>query len=847
MSRIFSLILVLAAILGGAWTPGMAHGATFSIPRLDSITVDGATDDWKEEGFAVHLMTGLKGEVEEADDFAPAFRLGWNDAGLLIVVTVQDDILLEAGPNMRLWDGDSLELYLAAEQGKEELFEVVLSPGVSESQTELRSLNYGFNTARREAPEGLVLKQAKLDTGYAIEALLPWSAVGLDPKAGATAAFQIVVNDSDEAGQRFQSFWYPEARTFENTRRTHVLTLDSTASPAVLALAQGHYDAFARTALSVFSTGDKAGATLSANHAGSTHTATLRPDNGWARAELFYPMPAEDAEGTQAILTLDGAPLESIALPSADEQRARMLMGAAVRFDSYVFDSSAFPECDFENPLLAERLIGPYTVRTTFYDNEYNAVSSAAEPGRYGAVIEITPLQGTPITRMQTVFRAPFDLGGVQEWFLRPDIQAMFNARFGVDATVATEQSGPIGSYLGQQFMQDLHQDPQIAAMMASLFEGKSLGHEAVRADDPWSQDRQWWVKLKRILYFNDKKLDVPFVCPQHFVGDPAPTLREGTEAEAGMKPGVRDALDAIFTEWAEKSGEPFAVALARKGVVYMHAAYGERDGVPITVNEPMWMASITKFMSATLMMELVDQNLVDLDEKVATYLEPFRYVEVPRELTVRDLYVHTNGLQLNYTFPGYYPDHWGDELHDLEQVIAGYYPHMKIGQALGYNGVGYALGGKIMEAITGEALPVLFKNHLLDPLGMKHTDVGDASAKSLSTPMDIATWGQMMLNRGAYGAYRFMREESFEQMLPKPLRETIGFETDIEWGIGTTWMDDNGLSEKTFAHGAASSATFRIDPERELVIVMTRNTAGPLFDEYYPKFIQTVVANVAE
>ena len=41
--------------------------------------------------------------------------------------------------------------------------------------------------------------------------------------------------------------------------------------------------------------------------------------------------------------------------------------------------------------------------------------------------------------------------------------------------------------------------------------------------------------------------------------------------------------------------------------------------------------------------------------------------------------------------------------------------------------------------------------------------------------------------------------------------------------------------------NGAASNATVRIDFGHDLIIVMTRNSAGKNFNNYHPKFIQAV------
>ena len=105
---------------------------------------------------------------------------------------------------------------------------------------------------------------------------------------------------------------------------------------------------------------------------------------------------------------------------------------------------------------------------------------------------------------------------------------------------------------------------------------------------------------------------------------------------------------------------------------------------------------------------------MVQLDDPVDLYLPALRGIALDTPLTVRHLYTHTNGLRLDFAYPGDWIDHWGDDLNDLEEVIAGYYPYLEVGKGFGYNGVGYALGGKVMEMVTGEAIPALYLHHLL-------------------------------------------------------------------------------------------------------------------------------------
>lgn len=100
---------------------------------------------------------------------------------------------------------------------------------------------------------------------------------------------------------------------------------------------------------------------------------------------------------------------------------------------------------------------------------------------------------------------------------------------------------------------------------------------------------------------------------------------RAGTLAEAGMKPDAAEKIDAALREWAADTDQAFAVCGVRHGVIVLHRAYGTREGKPMTVDMKSWMASVTKTMSASLMMMLVDQGILDLDDPVEKYVPALR------------------------------------------------------------------------------------------------------------------------------------------------------------------------------------------------------------------------------
>jgi CubicO group peptidase (beta-lactamase class C family) len=848
------------------------------LPRVDGIIIDGNESDWRNRGHHITIMAGPGVAMPDAASLAPQVRLGWNEDGVVFWAFVHDDEVSVREAPARIMEGDCVQFWFDNSSkaiGTDDkqpifpdtetplLYRADVAPGNSAAiSSAARIVNPSSNV-----PKVTVFTQIK-DGGYVVEALLPWSNVinvpyqdpllaplnkmldpAAPPKAGDLFRLQFAINDFDEkANRRFRCAWYPsEVPPFDGSMM-HWLKLSKKSRSTENIVARGSYDQKGRSHLTMWAAEELAGSALRVEYKKDLiGQVVLEKADGRSRATLEFGLPPQNEN--YGALNIAGKKLKSVCImPDTEEMRAGFALMSELRATEAVFPGENLPTFDFQDPLLTERILGPYVISTTFFDSNYGVVSGkAVAPGRYGAVIDVKFASGRTVRRFQTVYRAKGNYDGLMWWSTRPEMNVDFPPKLELDRKVVAENGVALGTYFEDATLYYLMRDSKTAAMLAGMSEMKPLGRSAARYEDALALDRQWWATLKRDLYGTKNEFRKPLVCPRPIEGAPAPELRTGSAKDAGMKPETVAALDSLLQEWSDRSGEPFATCLARKGVVFYHKAYGERNGKPMTVNTPSWMASISKFLSGTLMMTLVDQGLVDLDADIAQYLPRFRQVPVARPLHIRHLFTHTNGLGLNLPGPRNVINHWGDDMHDLEEQIAEYYPYLKVGRYHGYNGVGYALAGKIIESTTGEALPQAFHNHLYGPLGCEHTDAVDMSAHTFSVPMDIAKVGQMLLNKGAYGDKRFFSEATFEKILPTKLRETTGTPIDAMWGIGPVYMPQGGLSPKTFGHGAASSATFMIDPENELVIVMTRNTAGPMFGEYHGKFIKTIVEGLAK
>ena len=832
---LLTVVSVSAAAMAGCGSADYRY-AGYDIPKLSGILIDGRDDDWAGRGFRVDVLCGPEGQAPAVDDLDAKVQLGWHEQGLLMFLTVRDDQADEHESVDQLWRKDSVELYVSDGVGSANRYQIVMTPGVDKRFGTLRRKLFERRPAKMNPPKLTpALVAAASEGGYVIEAMLPWRDLKMSPGMGKTAGLQLYVNDTD-GGERKQVMWYPSGNTRNEPDAAHLLRLSRRPGPPQRAIARMCADVTrGRATVTVLAKPSLVGSTaVVADRSGVLGQVKLTARGGRAAATVHVPL-RRDREWIDPVVRLPGG-VVPLRLGDLAKARARAAMDLNLIFKPYCFEGTKLPGCDVEHPLQAENLLGPYTIRTTYYDRRRREVTEAAEPGRYGAVVEIQPAGGPVLRRFRTLFRMPEGA-----WRSRGEVAATIDLpkQLGIDPAVLGEEKRAVAEYLTRRFSEGCSRDGAGAALLAGLHEVEAGKRKWLNTgNDVWAADRQWWVKMKQKLYGVEKP--AAFVCPRPIEGTPAPVIRRGTAVEAGMKPDAAAKIDAVCSAWAGDSDQAFAVCVVRRGVIVLHKAYGTRDGQPMTTRTTSWMASITKLLSGTLMMMLVDQGRVDLDDPIDKHLPAFRDIEVDRAMTVRDLYTHTNGLW----------GHWGDDMHDVEEIVAAYYPHLTIGVRHAYNGAGYALGGKIIEMRTGEAIPKFYRKHLLGPLRCANTDVSDTCGGAMSVPLDIAKIGQMLLNRGAYGEHRFFSDATFEKMLPAPL---VGLQGGPKtWGIGVRWTNHEGaprptdmLSDKAFGHGAASSATLAIDPAHDLVIVMTRNAAGKNFAKHNPVFLKAIVDGI--
>ena len=170
---------------------------------------------------------------------------------------------------------------------------------------------------------------------------------------------------------------------------------------------------------------------------------------------------------------------------------------------------------------------------------------------------------------------------------------------------------------------------------------------------------------------------------------------------------------------------------VARNGQIIFEKYNGfanKNEGTKITAETPVQIASVSKVLTATAVLKLVNADKIDLDQKVNTILKTFPY----EDCTIRMLLSHRTGMR-NYA---YFTDHdksvWDrhnqltnkDILELLATKDIGL--ESKTGTRFSYCNTNYAMLALIIEKITGLSYKEAMSEMIFKPLGMTHTYVFD-------------------------------------------------------------------------------------------------------------------------
>lgn len=202
----------------------------------------------------------------------------------------------------------------------------------------------------------------------------------------------------------------------------------------------------------------------------------------------------------------------------------------------------------------------------------------------------------------------------------------------------------------------------------------------------------------------------------------------------------------------------------SQDGAVDFIGAAGIADpatGAAMTPDTPYFVASITKMYTATVIVQLHQEGLLNLDDPISKHLPAdliqgihvYEGTDYSTQLKIYQLVNQTSGLA------DYYEDkpEGGNSLSDdlkagqdraltvtqMMDIVRGlppkFPPGAKDGGKAHYADTNYQLLGAIISAVTGKSVSENFQESIFAPLGLQHTYVfGSAQPQSAQTPAAI-------------------------------------------------------------------------------------------------------------
>ena len=171
------------------------------------------------------------------------------------------------------------------------------------------------------------------------------------------------------------------------------------------------------------------------------------------------------------------------------------------------------------------------------------------------------------------------------------------------------------------------------------------------------------------------------------------------------------------------------AVAAVRGGRVELAGGWGLRDtaaGLPVTQDTLFAIGSTTKAFTATTVGALVDEGLLEWDRPLRDYVPGVRLHDpfVSDRLTIVDLLSHRSGLpRHDLTWIG----QPGRSRAEIVRSLRFLPLSRDLRQEYQYCNLGYLVAGHVVEALSGVRWEDFARGRLLEPLGMRRTNLSVA------------------------------------------------------------------------------------------------------------------------
>lgn len=209
------------------------------------------------------------------------------------------------------------------------------------------------------------------------------------------------------------------------------------------------------------------------------------------------------------------------------------------------------------------------------------------------------------------------------------------------------------------------------------------------------------------------------------------PPAATATEPDRGLP----DRIDAhVESRLPELRVPGAAVAVVGRDGTIRAEGYGRAapDGRPVTADTPFQIASLSKWITAIAVQQLIDAGRLAMDDRIGEHVPWFRAPgSDAAQVTVRDLLAHTSGWSTRDGLAG-----WTDGGSDpaalernARRLAATPRNHPR--GWFEYSNANYDLLGYLVEVVSGRPYGEYLAERIFEPLGMRHSHADHEAARA--------------------------------------------------------------------------------------------------------------------
>jgi CubicO group peptidase (beta-lactamase class C family) len=300
-------------------------------------------------------------------------------------------------------------------------------------------------------------------------------------------------------------------------------------------------------------------------------------------------------------------------------------------------------------------------------------------------------------------------------------------------------------------------------------------------------------------------------------------------------------AFDRYVAQAAREWHVPaLAIAVVKDDSLVFAKGYGVRQigtTQPADEHTRFAIGSTTKAMTSAALAMLVDEGKLRWDDRVIDYIPELQLADpyVTRELTIRDLLTHRSGLPGTDLLWG----RWRLPMKEIIRRLRFVKPASSFRSTWEYQNVMYAMGGTVVERVSGMPWEAFVRTRIFAPLGMTETEplVSSITGKAnvavphaevngavrvvpvrttddiapagsvWSSVSDMSKWMRFVLDSGRVGSRRLINQSTFRELITPQIRAPMSEYPALElsrpdfFSYGFGWFIQDYRGQQVWMH----------------------------------------------